>query len=122
MHAIGRLVLHQQIDNVQASWVKPGEPGIRTCLQAGVNDLGGTLMDETISRSAGANHGHEMTPQAMEALIVDIGRVPQLRTTLYTDAPDERRRSAFDAAERRSALHAGTTAPMLLSLSPGVNF
>jgi len=117
MHAVGRLVLHQQIDNVQASWVKLGEAGIRACLQAGVNDLGGTLMDETISRSAGASHGHEMTPQAMEALIVSLGRAPRLRTTLYADASAERRRCAFDAAERRGAV-APVLASAMLSHAP----
>jgi FO synthase len=117
MHAVSRLVLHQRIDNVQASWVKLGESGVRACLQAGVNDLGGTLMDETISRSAGASHGHEMTPQAMEALIVSLGRVPRLRTTLYTDASAERRRCAFEEAERRSAI-VPSIAPMLLSHAP----
>jgi FO synthase len=116
MHAVSRLVLHQRIDNVQASWVKLGESGIRACLQAGVNDLGGTLMDETISRSAGASHGHEMTPQAMEGLIVSLGRVPRLRTTLYTDASEERRICAFEAAERLSAIDSAS--PMQLSLAP----
>jgi len=101
MHAVARLSLHERIANVQVSWVKLGEAGIRACLKAGVNDLGGTLMDETISRSAGASHGHEMTPQAMEALILGAGRVPRLRTTLYTDASSERRSAAFCAAARR---------------------
>ncbi|EKS29711.1 FO synthase [Afipia felis] len=101
MHAVARLSLHERIANVQVSWVKLGKAGIRACLKAGVNDLGGTLMDETISRSAGASHGHEMTPQAMEALILGAGRVPRLRTTLYTDASSERRSAAFCAAARR---------------------
>jgi FO synthase len=69
MHAVARLVLDPLITNIQASWVKLGADGVRRCLSAGVNDLGGTLMDETISRSAGASHGQEMTPQAMEAII-----------------------------------------------------
>lgn len=100
MHAVARLSLHERIGNVQASWVKLGEAGIRACLRAGVNDLGGTLMDETISRSAGASHGHEMTPQAMENLISAVGRIPRLRTTLYTDASSERRATAFCAAQQ----------------------
>ncbi len=66
MHAVARLVLNPLIPNIQASWVKLGAEGVRQCLSAGVNDLGGTLMDESISRSAGASHGQEMTPQEME--------------------------------------------------------
>lgn len=117
MHAVSRLVLHQRIDNVQASWVKLGESGVRACLEAGVNDLGGTLMDETISRSAGASHGHEMTPQAMEGLIVSLGRVPRLRTTLYTDTSEERRLCAFEAAARLSAIDAAAS-PLQRTLAP----
>jgi FO synthase len=97
MHAVARLAFHERIANVQASWVKLGRAGIRACLQAGVNDLGGTLMDETISRSAGASHGHEMTPEAMEALIVSLDRTPRMRTTLYDDVSHERRQSACNA-------------------------
>jgi len=104
MHAVARLVLHERIANVQASWVKLGEAGVRACLKAGVNDLGGTLMDETISRSAGASHGHEMTPQAMEMLISGAGRTPRLRTTLYADASSERRTTAFRAARQRNEM------------------
>lgn len=90
VHAVARLVLHPVIANIQASWVKLGEQGSAAVLDAGVNDLGGTLMNETISRSAGASHGQEMHPLAMEALIRDVGRTPRLRTTLYADAPSER--------------------------------
>ncbi|MBN9600265.1 MAG: 5-amino-6-(D-ribitylamino)uracil--L-tyrosine 4-hydroxyphenyl transferase CofH [Afipia sp.] len=98
MHAVARLVLHPHIPNIQASWVKLGAEGVRRCLSAGVNDLGGTLMDETISRSAGASHGQEMTPQAMEAIIYAAGRVPRQRTTLYGTAADALRDRAFAAA------------------------
>ncbi|WP_083519292.1 5-amino-6-(D-ribitylamino)uracil--L-tyrosine 4-hydroxyphenyl transferase CofH [Bradyrhizobium jicamae] len=90
MHAIGRLVFHGMISNIQASWVKLGENGIRACLDAGVNDLGGTLMDETISRSAGAQHGHEMPPKQVEELIRDMARLPRQRTTVYGDVADDR--------------------------------
>jgi FO synthase len=86
MHAVSRLALHPYIGNIQASWVKLGAEGVRHCLAAGVNDLGGTLMDESISRSAGASHGQEMTPQEMERLIRSCGRTPRQRTTLYGDA------------------------------------
>jgi FO synthase len=110
MHAVGRLVLHTLVPNVQTSWVKLGQAGIRACLQAGVNDLGGTLMDETISRSAGAQHGHEMSPQEMEALICNMDRVPRQRTTLYGDAEDDRYRASLNAAELKpTATGAGTS-------------
>jgi FO synthase len=99
MHAVGRLTLHTLVPNIQTSWVKLGESGVRACLQAGVNDLGGTLMDETISRSAGAQHGHEMAPLEMESLIRSMNRTPRQRTTLYGDAHDDRYRASLNAAE-----------------------
>ena len=87
MHAVARLALHPLIPNVQASWVKLGPEGVKVCLRAGVNDLGGTLMNESISRAAGAAHGQEMTPAMMEDLIRSAGRTPRVRTTLYSDSP-----------------------------------
>jgi FO synthase len=98
VHAIARLALHPWITNIQVSWVKLGADGARAALRAGVNDLGGTLMNESISRSAGAGHGQEFPPEAMEALIRSAGRVPRQRTTLYADAPEERRLASFGAA------------------------
>lgn len=95
MHAAARLVFRAHIPNIQTSWVKMGERGARLCLDAGVNDLGGTLMDETISRSAGASHGQEMSPPAMEAIIRSARRTPRQRTTLYADAPAERRAASL---------------------------
>ncbi len=83
MHAVARISLHGYIDNIQVSWVKLGEEGAKLCLQAGCNDLGGTLMNESISRAAGASHGQEMTPPELERIISEIGRVPRRRTTLY---------------------------------------
>ncbi len=83
MHAVGRIALHGYIDNVQVSWVKMGAEGAKLCLEAGCNDLGGTLMNENISRAAGANHGQEMLPEELEAMIREIGRAPRRRTTLY---------------------------------------
>jgi FO synthase len=83
MHAVARLALHPVMPNIQASWVKMGPDGARACLDAGANDLGGTLMNESISRAAGAAHGQEMTPSAMEALIRAAGRTARQRTTLY---------------------------------------
>ncbi len=83
MHAVPRLVFHRDIENIQASWVKMGTAGVGVCLNAGVNDLGGTLMNESISRAAGASHGQEMTAGAMQALVREQGRFPWQRTTLY---------------------------------------
>ncbi|MBI2750704.1 MAG: 5-amino-6-(D-ribitylamino)uracil--L-tyrosine 4-hydroxyphenyl transferase CofH [Burkholderiales bacterium] len=87
MHAVARLVFHPVITNIQTSWVKMGIEGAKACLRAGANDLGGTLMNESISRAAGAKHGQEMTAASMERLIHELGRVPRQRTTLYGDAP-----------------------------------
>ena len=83
MHAVARLVLHPHITNIQASWVKLGMDGLRACLDAGVNDVGGTLMNESISRAAGASHGQEFTVAGMRELITAAGRIPQQRTTRY---------------------------------------
>jgi len=101
MHAVARLALHPHITNIQASWVKLGADGVRHCLEAGVNDLGGTLMDESISRAAGASHGQEMTPQRMEEIIRSAGRQPRQRDTLYRDAGAERRARAFASLRER---------------------
>ncbi|MFU0504198.1 5-amino-6-(D-ribitylamino)uracil--L-tyrosine 4-hydroxyphenyl transferase CofH [Pseudaminobacter sp. NGMCC 1.201702] len=95
MHAVARLALHPHITNIQASWVKLGPDGVRHCLNAGVNDLGGTLMDESISRSAGASHGQEMTPQRMEEIIRSSGRLPRQRNTLYGNAPAALRERSY---------------------------
>jgi FO synthase len=86
MHAVGRIAYRGLIDNVQASWVKIGLPGLRQLLQAGVNDAGGTLMDENISRAAGAAHGQMLDEQALEALVGSLGRRLERRTTLYERA------------------------------------
>jgi len=98
MHAVARLVLHPVITNIQTSWVKMGSDGAAFCLRAGANDLGGTLMNESITRAAGAVHGQEMPPESMDATIRGLGRVPRQRTTLYADAPTERRAASFGAA------------------------
>jgi FO synthase len=99
MHAVSRLVLHPVIPNIQVSWVKLGEEGARQCLASGANDMGGTLMNESISRAAGAAHGQELEPERMEALITAAGRLPRMRNTLYGDAPASQRTRAFGAAE-----------------------
>lgn len=85
MHSVARLVLHPHIANIQASWVKLGHKGVVAALNAGCNDLGGTLMNESISRAAGTLHGQETSPDKLEELILSIGRVPRQRTTLYED-------------------------------------
>jgi len=98
MHAVARLALNPHVPNIQASWVKMGPRGVEACLKAGANDLGGTLMNETITRAAGAVHGQEMSPASMEAAILRLGRVPVQRTTLYGKATAERRCTSFAAA------------------------
>lgn len=98
MHAVARLVLHPLIPNIQTSWVKMGPDGAAACLNAGANDLGGILMNETITRAAGAEHGQEFSPDAMEALIKGLDRTPRQRTTLYAEPPAERVARSFDAA------------------------
>ncbi len=99
VHSVARLVLNPLIANIQASWVKLGHDGAGACLDAGVNDLGGTLMNESISRAAGAVHGQELSPESMEALIRKRGRVPRQRSTLYGEVRDERREVGRRAAE-----------------------
>jgi FO synthase len=99
MHSVARLVLHPHITSIQTSWVKMGPQGAALALQAGANDLGGTLMNESISRAAGTQHGQEFPPEAMEALIRSIGRTPQQRTTLYGAVPEGQRRKSYHAEE-----------------------
>ncbi len=98
MHAVARLVFHGLIDNIQASWVKMGEEGVAACLGAGANDLGGTLMNESITRAAGSGHGQEWAPAGMEQQIARRAGDRRMRTTLYADAPGARREAAFGAA------------------------
>lgn len=99
MHAVARLVFHGFIDNIQASWVKMGRAGVVACLQAGCNDLGGSLMNESITRAAGASFGQEWPPSQIESALQALGRPPRMRTTLYGDAPAERRAVALQAGD-----------------------
>jgi FO synthase len=99
MHAVARLTLNPVITNIQCSWVKLGADGVRQLLAAGVNDLGGTLMNESISRAAGTIHGQELPPAEMEVLIRSVSRTPRQRTTLYSAPPAEACRRSFAAAE-----------------------
>ncbi|HEY5303970.1 MAG TPA: 5-amino-6-(D-ribitylamino)uracil--L-tyrosine 4-hydroxyphenyl transferase CofH [Acidimicrobiales bacterium] len=83
MHAVARLHYATKINNIQVSWVKMGVEGSRRILQAGANDLGGTLMDENISRAAGAVHGQVMDVEMLQNLVEPLGRPLHQRTTLY---------------------------------------
>ncbi|GAB5452075.1 MAG: bifunctional FO biosynthesis protein CofGH [Halioglobus sp.] len=130
MHAVARLVLHRQVPNIQASWVKMGREGVAVCLAAGANDLGGSLMNESITRAAGSHHGQEWSPAEMDAHIRRLGREPVMRTTLYGEAPVERQQAArstlplrdVDNApagkRQRPKLCASTTSGDVLTLFP----
>lgn len=83
IHSVARIAYHRDIENIQVSWVKMGPEGSRQALLAGVNDLGGTLMDENISRAAGASHGQMMEAEDFAALVEPLGRRLEQRTTLY---------------------------------------
>ena len=98
IHAISRLALNPVFKNIQASWTKLGHEGVKACLNAGVNDLGGTLMNETITRAAGAAHGQETSPEAMEALIRAAGRTPRQRATDYSEVTEVQHQKSMGAA------------------------
>jgi FO synthase len=89
MHAVARLVLHPYIANIQTSWVKMGPQGAAFCLNAGANDLGGTLMNESITRAAGGVNGQEFDAQRMRHLIASLCRPARQRTTLYGNVGGE---------------------------------
>jgi FO synthase len=103
VHAVARLALHPHITNIQGSWVKLGHEGVRAMLGAGVNDLGGTLMNESITRAAGAEHGQETPPAVMRALIESAGRAPAQRTTLYGAVDPEIERKGLEAGPLSAA-------------------
>ena len=105
MHAVARLVLNPVIANIQTSWVKMGREGALSALNAGANDLGGTLMNETITRSAGAQHGQELPPEEMDRLIRSIGREPVQRRTLYQASEAERVAASYGAAPLSEAIN-----------------
>lgn len=98
MHAVARIVFFGVIDHVQASWVKMGPEGASVCLNSGADDMGGTLMNESITRAAGAVHGQEFAPWQMEDLIRSVGREPCQRSTTYGPVALERRQRALQAA------------------------
>ena len=104
MHAVARLVLSPAICNIQASWVKLGNEGVKACLAAGVNDLGGTLMNESITRAAGSTHGQENAPENLDAIITAANRQPRHRSTLYGEV---------DPAQVARSYHAAELAPLV---------
>jgi FO synthase len=101
IHAVARLLLHGRIGNIQTSWVKLAEAGTRAVLQGGANDLGGTLMEETISRMAGSENGSLKTIAELEALAASIGRPARQRTTGYGTPTPERLATARSDEGRR---------------------
>ncbi|HEV7725693.1 MAG TPA: bifunctional FO biosynthesis protein CofGH [Modestobacter sp.] len=102
VHAVARLLLHGRIDNIQTSWVKLADAGTQAVLQGGANDLGGTLMEETISRMAGSQNGSLKTIAELEAMAAAIGRPARQRTTEYGTPPAERLATARSDAGRRA--------------------
>ncbi|MBB4933916.1 FO synthase [Lipingzhangella halophila] len=109
VHALARLLLHGSIDNIQCSWVKLAEDTCRQLLAGGVNDVGGTLMEETISRMAGSDHGSFKTISDIRALVEPTGRPVRQRTTLYGEVPEERR----ELAEAHDGVAASVRRPRL---------
>jgi len=116
MHAVGRIAYRGWIDNVQVSWVKTGVRGARQALQAGCNDMGGTLMDENISRAAGASHGQELDESELRAIVEPLGRPLEQRTTLYGRIQTEGRR----LRPPPEAIEADRIAAAATALSDGV--
>eukprot|EP00775_Hariotina_reticulata_P006598 gene6598-6826_t len=108
LHAVSRLVLHPVIRNIQASWVKMGPDRAAALLAAGCNDMGGSIMNESITRAAGASYGQELPPPHMEQLILAAGRRPYQRTTLYGRAPAE---------QTAMSLKAGPLKPVVMGWS-----
>jgi FO synthase len=115
MHAVARLVLNPLVVNIQASWVKLGIGGVKMCLAAGANDLGGTLMNESISRAAGTQHGQELAPAAMRDIARSAGRKAAQRDTLYRPAPQEREAAGLNAPPLTSASQTSPLDPLALS-------
>ena len=111
MHALSRVLLHGTIKNLQVSWVKLGFEMSLECLQAGANDFSGTLMEESISKAAGANFGEFVSPEEFRRMIRSIGRVPAERSTTY------KIRRLFDSPEVSDALE--IRAPSSLPLHSG---
>ena len=96
MHSVSRLVFNSFIPNIQTSWVKMGRIGIEECLNAGANDLGGTLMNESITKAAGAEHGQEFPVQELKNFIQNLKRIPKQRNTLYGEVGEETKKRSVD--------------------------
>jgi FO synthase subunit 2 len=104
MHAISRIMLNNFINNIQVSWVKEGAKMSQLLLEAGVNDFGGTLINESISTSAGSGFGQIMKPREIRSIITSAGRVPAQRNSVYGiikvfDGKDKEDESLLDMAE-----------------------
>jgi len=122
MHAVARLALNPAIENIQASWVKLGANGVARCAQAGVNDLGGSLMNESITRAAGASHGEEFSPQQFEQLAASTGRPVRQRTTLYDTVDAERSQLSLSAASLEPVVNSISRRPRSPSRGTPVRF
>lgn len=118
VHAVARLMLHGRIDHIQTSWVKLGDAGTQAMLTGGADDLGGTLMEETISRMAGADNGSEKTVNELRALAAGIGRVAVQRTTTYGRPEEERRLVAERFADSGYAAGGHRDSPRVRRLLP----
>src|ERR1700684_25759 len=110
VHALSRVLLHGAIRNLQVSWVKLGFPLSLDCLNAGANDFSGTLMEESISKAAGANFGEFVEPAEFRRMIRSIGRTPAERTTSY-----KIRREFAATPESESMANSAASLPPLLS-------
>jgi FO synthase len=115
MHAVSRLVLNPLVVNIQTSWVKLGIGGVKMCLAAGANDLGGTLMNESISRAAGTQHGQELPPAAMRDIARSAGRKVAQRDTLYRPVEQEREAAGMKARPLTPTLQTSPHDPHALS-------
>jgi FO synthase len=113
VHALSRLLLHGAISNIQCSWVKLGDEACRAMLAGGANDLGGTLMEETISRMAGSQNGSFKTISQFTAMVAPTGRPMRQRTTTYQD-PDPGRVAAALASDGVCASVRGSRPPLPL--------
>ncbi len=125
IHAVARLALHPHFRNIQASWTKLGHDGVRACLQSGVNDLGGTLMNETITRAAGASHGQETSAVEMEQIISSIGRTARQRSTTYGEVSALQKQRSFSAVELQPLIYTAAkkydrTKPKRVLVRPGL--
>ncbi|GLI66925.1 hypothetical protein VaNZ11_010964 [Volvox africanus] len=109
LHAVARLALHPHVNNVQASWVKVGPSRAAQLLAAGCNDMGGSIMNESITRAAGAAHGQELPPVRMEEIIRAAGRQPRQRTTLYGMPPVEQTARSYGTVPLQPLVFAAPT-------------